>query len=92
MRSRAGISSAKPGARIRLNLPMRSTIHAVCCGTKRMMVLAGREGRWKYEDGEDEEEDDIPRRLFVGADDCRLLEKLLREAGDVVRVLGTEVE
>ena len=40
---------ASPGWRILLNLPMRSTIQAVCWGTKRMMVLAGREGFWKYE-------------------------------------------
>lgn len=32
---------------MRLNLPMRSTIQAVCWGTKRMMVLAGRDGFWK---------------------------------------------
>ena len=36
---------ANPGCNIRLNLPIRSTIHAVCCGTKRIMVLAGNEGR-----------------------------------------------
>jgi hypothetical protein len=28
---------------------MRSTIHAVCCGTKRTIVLAGSRGFWKYE-------------------------------------------
>ena len=35
---------------------MRSTSQAVCWGTKRTTVLAGRVGRWKYvlpEDGKD---------------------------------------
>ena len=32
---------------------MRSTTHAVCCGTKRTIVFAGNDGRWKYEDGSD---------------------------------------
>ena len=36
-----------PGARMRLNFPIRSTIQAVCWGTKRIIVLAGREGRCK---------------------------------------------
>jgi hypothetical protein len=36
---------------MRLNLPIRSTIHAVCCGTKRIIVFAGREGRAKKEGG-----------------------------------------
>lgn len=36
---------------MRLNRPMRSTIHAVCCGTKRTTVLAGSLGFWKYEGG-----------------------------------------
>jgi hypothetical protein len=31
-----------------------------------MIVLAGREGRWKYEVGADEE-DEMPRREFGGA-------------------------
>ena len=48
MRSRNGMRMARPGSRMRLNFPMRSTIHAVCCGTKRMMVFAGRDGFWKY--------------------------------------------
>jgi len=29
---------------------MRSTTHAVCCGTKRTIVLAGNDGRWKYDE------------------------------------------
>lgn len=32
-------------------MPMRSTIHAVCCGTNRTIVLAGSDGRWKYDGG-----------------------------------------
>ena len=44
-----GMRTAKPGLRILLYLPIRSTIHAVCWGTKRMMVLAGRPPREKYE-------------------------------------------
>ena len=36
---------------MRLNFPMRSTIQAVCCGTKRMMVLAGSDDFWKYAGG-----------------------------------------
>jgi hypothetical protein len=43
MRSRKGIRMASPGCRMRLNLPMRSTIQAVCWGTKRMMVFMGSE-------------------------------------------------
>ena len=44
-----------------------------------MMVLAGREGRWKYEDGveEDDEEGKEPRRLEPGAERCGLAEKFL---------------
>jgi len=42
---------ARPGGRIRLNFPIRSTIHAVCCGTNLTIVFAGKDGRWKYEDG-----------------------------------------
>lgn len=49
MRSMKGIRMANPGSRIRLNLPMRSTIHAVCCGTNRTTVLAGSRGFWKYD-------------------------------------------
>ena len=51
IRSMNGISIANPGSKTRLYLPILSTIQAVCCGTKRTMVLAGKEGRWKYEDG-----------------------------------------
>ncbi len=40
-----------PGSRIRLNFPIRSTIHAVCWGTKRIIVFAGSEGLWKYDAG-----------------------------------------
>jgi hypothetical protein len=29
---------------------MRSTTHAVCCGTKRTIVFAGNDGRWKYDE------------------------------------------
>ncbi|KAJ6437831.1 LOW QUALITY PROTEIN: ubiquitin-conjugating enzyme variant MMS2 [Purpureocillium lavendulum] len=49
MRSMKGIRMASPGSRMRLNLPMRSTIQAVCCGTNRTTVLAGSRGFWKYE-------------------------------------------
>lgn len=49
IRSITGARIANPGSRMRLNLPIRSTIHAVCCGTKRIMVLAGNRGFWKYE-------------------------------------------
>lgn len=45
MRSRKGTSRARPGSRIRSNLPIRSTIHAVCWGTNRTTVFAGRVGR-----------------------------------------------
>jgi hypothetical protein len=47
MRSINGMRMARPGCSILLNLPIRSTIQAVCWGTKRMMVLAGREDFWK---------------------------------------------
>lgn len=50
--------TASPGCNIRLNLPIRSTIHAVCCGTKRTIVFAGNEGRWKYVLGVPEGEED----------------------------------
>jgi len=43
-----GTRIARPGFKMRLYFPMRSTIQAVCWGTKRIIVLAGREGRWKY--------------------------------------------
>lgn len=46
-----GTNIARPGGRIRLNFPMRSTIHAVCCGTNLIIVFAGKEGRWKYDAG-----------------------------------------
>lgn len=49
IRSMKGMRTARPGSRMRLNFPMRSTIHAVCCGTNRIIVLAGRDGFWKYE-------------------------------------------
>jgi len=42
MRSRNGNRIARPGSRIRWNFPIRSTIHAVCCGTNRTIVFAGR--------------------------------------------------
>ena len=57
MRSRKGIKIARPGWSILLNFPILSTTHAVCCGTKRMMVLAGREGLWKYVEGAEEDEE-----------------------------------
>lgn len=34
---------------MRLNRPIRSTTHAVCCGTNLTTVLAGSVERWKYE-------------------------------------------
>ena len=49
--SKKGTKIARPGSKILLNFPIRSTIHAVCCGTNRIIVFAGKEGRWKYEDG-----------------------------------------
>jgi hypothetical protein len=43
---------ARPGSRMRLNFPMRSTIHAVCCGTNRTTVFVGvRLCDEKYEGG-----------------------------------------
>lgn len=51
IRSKNGIRIARPGCRILLNFPIRSTIQAVCCGTNRTIVFAGKEGRWKYDDG-----------------------------------------
>ena len=36
-----GMRIARPGSNILLNRPMRSTIHAVCCGTKRTTVFVG---------------------------------------------------
>lgn len=51
MRSMNGTRMARPGCSILLNLPMRSTIQAVCCGTNRMIVLAGRDDFWKYDGG-----------------------------------------
>ncbi len=70
-----------PGGRIRLNFPMRSTIQAVCCGTKRIMVLAGREGRWKYVEGGLEEGVVAPRREGPRARGWRVLEKGRRWIG-----------
>ena len=37
-----GIKIARPGSSIRLNFPIRSTIHAVCCGTNRTTVFVGK--------------------------------------------------
>lgn len=64
IRSRNGTSIARPGCSILLNFPMRSTIHAVCWGTNLTMVFAGREGRWKYEDGIEEPPRPIRPELF----------------------------
>jgi hypothetical protein len=45
---------ARPGSSMRLNFPMRSTIHAVCCGTNRTTVFVGvRLCDEKYEGGPD---------------------------------------
>lgn len=74
-----------PGGRIRLNFPIRSTIHAVCCGTKRTMVLAGRDGRWKYVEGELEDEVVAPRREGPRARGLGVLEKGRRWVGREVR-------
>lgn len=44
-----GIRIARPGDKIRLNFPMRSTIHAVCCGTNLIIVFVGSlDVFWKY--------------------------------------------
>lgn len=36
-----GIKTFNPGSRIRLNLPILSTIHASCCGTNIITVFNG---------------------------------------------------
>ena len=66
MRSMKGIRIAKPGSKILLNLPMRSTIHAVCCGTNRTTVFAGSRGFWKYVGRGPTPEDDDEVELMVG--------------------------
>lgn len=81
-----GKRMATPGSRMRLNLPIRSTIQAVCWGTKRMMVLAGREGRWKYEDGAAEVLAAEARAEAKGAEEAFLL-----ESGCCACLLGSTV-
>lgn len=51
-----GTKTARPGSSMRLNFPMRSTIHAVCCGTNRITVFVGKRlCDEKYEGGPDGE-------------------------------------
>lgn len=58
---------ARPGSSILLNFPIRSTIHAVCWGTNRIIVFAGKEGRPKYEEGGEMLEDCLPNREELAA-------------------------
>jgi hypothetical protein len=48
---------------------MRSTIHAVCCGTNLMIVLAGNDGLWKYEGAAPDPEALKPRLRSEGDDE-----------------------
>jgi hypothetical protein len=97
MRSRNGINTANPGCNMRLNFPMRSTIHAVCCGTNLIIVFAGSDGLWKNEGVTLEPEGLKPRpRIegeFEGAWEGGVLLKVRRAAmaaGLVVRAVRRE--
>lgn len=80
---------ARPGSSMRLNFPMRSTIHAVCCGTNRITVFVGR--RLPDEKYEGSPGLELPReeKTFVGSvAACELsCEKLRTE--DVVKAAAS---
>src|SRR5690242_21944054 len=61
---------ANPGSNMRLNFPMRSTIHAVCCGTNLTTVLVGsRLCDPKYEGGPAWEFSCPRLKMLAGLDD-----------------------